>query len=201
MILSIHTLKDGKTESGSSCLLASFTNLILASILFCNSILSFFLSAAFVLLFDLVILIKVLFTSIKVTTCLTVFFASLTFLVLLEVPPPCHVCNKMRSTSLLVKWKVFHLILLCNRCFCTLALCLASSNLFYNQDTQKTMILRLASSNLFFNHTIPRKYTINKKPNLLLSVNDSELLCSFDAVDLSDEFAELRLVFSAVVGM
>ena len=59
-ILSIHTLKDGKTESGSSCLLASLTNLILASILFCNSILSFFLSAAFVLLFDLVILIKVL---------------------------------------------------------------------------------------------------------------------------------------------
>ena len=53
-------MKDGKTESGSSCLLASFTNLILASILFCNSILSFFLSAAFVLLFDLVILIKVL---------------------------------------------------------------------------------------------------------------------------------------------
>ena len=29
--------------------------------------------------------------------------------------------------------KAFHLILLCNRCFCTLALCLASSNLFYNQ--------------------------------------------------------------------
>ena len=60
------------------------------------------------------------------------------------------------------------------------------------------MILRLASSNLFFNHTIPSQYTIN---DLLLSVNDSELLCSFDAVDLSDEFAELRLVFSAVVGM
>ena len=53
-------MKDGKIESGSSCLLASLTNLILASILFCNSILSFFLSAAFVLLFDLVILIKVL---------------------------------------------------------------------------------------------------------------------------------------------
>ena len=63
------------------------------------------------------------------------------------------------------------------------------------------MILRLASSNLFYSHTIPSQYTINKKPNLLLSVNDSELLCSFDAVDLSDEFAELRLVFSAVVGM
>ena len=60
--------------------------------------------------------------------------------------------------------KRFHLILLCNLCFCSLALCLASSS-------------------------------------LLLSVNDSELLCSFDAVDLRDELAELRLVFSAVVGM
>ena len=59
---------------------------------------------------------------------------------------------------------MFHLILLCNLGFCSLALCLASSI-------------------------------------LLLSVNDSELLCSFDAVDLREEFAELRLVFSAVVGM
>ena len=61
-------------------------------------------------------------------------------------------------------WKRFHLILLGNLCFCSLALCFANSI-------------------------------------LLLSVNDSELLCSFDAVDLSDEFAELKLVFSAVVGM
>ena len=60
--------------------------------------------------------------------------------------------------------ELFHLILLCNLCFCSRALCLANSI-------------------------------------LLLSVNDSELLCSFDAVDLSDEFAELKLVFSAVVGM
>ena len=60
--------------------------------------------------------------------------------------------------------EIFHLILLCNLCFCSFALCLANSI-------------------------------------LLLSVNDSELLCSFDAVDLSDELAELRLVFSAVVGM
>ena len=45
--------------------------------------------------------------SIKVTTCLTVFVASLTFLVLLEVPPPCRVCNKIRSTSLLEIVRIF----------------------------------------------------------------------------------------------
>ena len=79
-ILSIHTLKDGKTESGSSCLLASFTNLILASILFCNSILSFFLSAAFVLLFDLVILIKVLQLGQVLLLNDVIYFVSMFFL-------------------------------------------------------------------------------------------------------------------------
>ena len=37
--------------------------------------------------------------------------------------------------------------------------------------------------------------------HLLLTARDSELLCSLEAVDFSDEFAELKLVFSAVEGM
>ena len=35
----------------------------------------------------------------------------------------------------------------------------------------------------------------------MVGLKDSELLCSLDAVDFSDEFAELKLVFSAVDGM
>ena len=37
--------------------------------------------------------------------------------------------------------------------------------------------------------------------HLLLTARDSELLCSLEAVDFNDEFAELKLVFSAVDGM
>ena len=37
--------------------------------------------------------------------------------------------------------------------------------------------------------------------HLLLTARDSELLCSLEAVDFNDEFAELKLVFSAVEGM
>ena len=105
-----------------------------------------------------------------VTTHLTVYVEGLIGLAPLEVPPPCRVCNQIKFISKYVYFSIYkmakkiHLILLCNLCFCSFALCLASST-------------------------------------LLLSVNDSELLCSFDAVDLSDELAELRLVFSAVVGM
>ena len=68
---------------------------------------------------------------------------------------------------------------------------------FYQFSVQFNLLISI----LFSNHLSALLQFSIYLSHLLLTARDSELLCSLDAVDFNDEFAELKLVFSAVEGM
>ena len=68
---------------------------------------------------------------------------------------------------------------------------------FYQFSVQFNLIISI----LFSDHLSALFQFSFYLSHLLLTARDSELLCSLEAVDFSDEFAELKLVFSAVDGM